>query len=144
MDWESLEVPWQARAPNNERFERRRSFLLAHGMMATVSAWRSTHDGHTLIGLRVEPETPFMKEPPNRGTPWHVSIAFEPVEPRLYEAFLHHWARPRRVRLQFDNIGWNAVATLDPRTDPIAKDPVVRRMHEADNVYGWRPLHITF
>ncbi len=142
-DWEALEVPWEERAPKPEVFKRRRQFLLEHGMLAEVQAWRATHDGHTLVGLRVDPETPLMREPSNRGTPWHISVAFDP-DPRLYEAFLHQWGRPRRVRLQFSKIGWNAVATLDPRTDPIAKDPVVRRMHYDDRWYWDRELHISF
>jgi len=144
MNWQALNVPWEERAPSKQVFERRRQWLLDHGMIAQVQAWRETHDGHTLVGLRVEPETtPLMKEPPNRGTPWHISVAFDP-EPRLYEAFLHQWGRPRRVRLQFWRINWNAVATLDPWVDPVAKDPVVRRMHERDPWYGDRELHISF
>jgi len=144
MNWQALEVPWAERAPSNQVFERRRQWLLDHGMVAQVQAWRDTHDGHTLVGLRVEPlTTPLMKEPPNRGTPWHISVAFDP-EPRLYEAFLHQWGRPRRIRLQFSRINWNAVGTLDPWIDPVAKDPVVRRMHERDPWIGDRPLHITF
>lgn len=142
-DWQALEVPWEERLPKKEVFNRRRQFLLDHGMLVLVQAWRSTHDGHTLVGLRVDTETPLMREPSNRGTPWHISIAFDP-DPRLYEAFLLQWGRSRRVRLQFISIGWSAVAFLDPRIDPIAKDLVVRRMHQADYWYRDRPLHISF
>ena len=139
MSWQDEDVPWADRAPSDRVFKARRAWFLEHGMLAKVSPWRS----HDLLGLKIEPKSTLLHVPPNRTTPWHVSVAFEPVEDDLRKAFLRDWNPFREVRLQFKSIGWNGVAELDPRTDPVASNPVVRRMHQA-SWYASRPLHITF
>ena len=139
MSWQDEDVPWAERSPPDRIFKARRSWFLDHGMLARVSPWQS----HDLLGLKIEPKVPFMREPPNRTTPWHVSIAFEPVDEGLRRAFERDWTPFRDVRLRFKSINWNGVAELDPRTDPIATSPVIRRMHEG-SWYARRPLHITF
>ena len=136
--WWELDVPWKDRAPDDKMFEQRRSYFERHGMVATVQAWFSER----LVGLSVSPRDEFMKAPPNRGTPWHISIAFDPRH-ELLEAFLHDWSRPQVVKLHFSHIKTNAVATLAPG-DPIARNAVIRRMHDEDSVYRSRPLHVTF
>jgi hypothetical protein len=138
MSWQTLDVPWERRAPDDRIFEVRRRHFLRHGMVATLQAWES--DG--LVGLSVQPRDEFMKGPPNAGTPWHISVAFEP-EPRRLQAFLEAWGRPRQVHLRFSRLGTNAVAAL-ASDDPVARDPLIRAMHDADQWYGHRPLHVTF
>ena len=113
-------------------------------MRVRVSAWEDTADGHTLVGLKVEPLERFMHSPPNALAPWHISICYKPVRPALYEAFVREFGAPKFARLQFSGIRPNAVANLDQDTDPVASNPVVKRMH-AEDPYIWnRPLHITF
>ena len=138
MTWWDDDVPWEHRAPDDRMFEERRRHFLHHGMVAEVRAWRSGE----LVGLEVTPRDEFMKAPPNPGTPWHISVAFNPAPHRLM-AFLEAWGRPRRVHLRFSRIKDNAVATLDPR-GPVANDPLIQAMHKDDERYGGRDLHVTF
>jgi len=144
MNWWQYDIPWHERAPSTHRFNVRRGWFERHGMRAKVSMWEDTHEGHTLIGLRVEPLDRFMHAPPNALTPWHVSICYKPVRPALYEAFTREWGRPKIVRLQFHKIRPNAVADLSYYTDPIATNSVIKSMHAEDEYIWDRPLHISF
>ena len=144
MNWWEHDIPWHERAPAARRFNIRRAWFERHGMQAKVSLWEDTHDGYTLVGLKVEPLEHFMYSPPNALTPWHVSICYKPVRSALYEAFLREWGRPKVVRLEFARIRPNAVADLNPYTDPIATNSVIKRMHSEDEYIGNRNLHISF
>ena len=139
-----MDVPWRNRAPSDEAFEARRKWLLDHGMMAKLTPHIS--DGRwPLVMLLVEPiDAKLMHRPPTEGNDWHISLAFMPVQWKLLRAFWSEWRDGKTVRLRFSAIGDNAVATLDPKEDPVASNPIVRKMHEADADYGKRPLHVTF
>jgi hypothetical protein len=135
-DWLLLEVPWEARVP--EDYEARRERLLKDGLLAEVRFWREPSG---LFGLQVEPLEPALTlEPGNRGTPWHISVDVNDAAAEELSAALPY---PVEVRLRFAWISWGAVGQLAADC-PIGGNLLLRRLFAA-GCYSYKTgLHLSF
>jgi hypothetical protein len=135
-EWWLLDVPWEARVP--EDYDGRRQRLLSEGLLCVVRFWREPCG---IFGLEVAPLEPaLMLQPGNRGTPWHISVDNGDAAADELSAL---FPEPVEVRLRFSWISWGAVGQL-AEDCPIGGHPAIRRMF-AEGYYKYKSgLHISF
>ena len=130
MAWWEHDVPWENRLP--EDYHVRKQRLLQDGILVHLQAYED--DG--FLALSVKPlEEPLMLEPPNKQTPWHVTIGRCP--PAQAKLVRKAFAKPQLRRLQFEWISWGVVGYI------AELDDVIRIAHSSSD-YKDRPLHISW
>ena len=135
---------WYVRAPVDSTYWRRVDVLRNNGLLADVVSWSST--GY--FGLEVRPLETFPTDrPPWIGSPWHITVGTLGEHSQAYNTqirdFLRRFARPQRVRLQFQHFNANGYAELDPQRCPIASDPQVVELKHRDPTQRDIALHIS-
>ena len=135
---------WYDRVPPDDEFKRRQDYLRRNGLLANVVIWNS----YPYFGLEVIPlEQMPTNQPPWVGSPWHITLGIQGEHSKVYNPlirdFQQRFARPKKVRLQFNYLKDNGYAQLDPKRDPIASDKQIKQLKALDPFQRGVDLHIS-
>ena len=151
-----LDPPWEARQHEGYDYKYLWKQIKEHGVrVRTLVKWGTTLErplDHQLLMIAVKPvETEGYyfptARPPNPWSPWHVSICFntDPHTPQDIHYIVKHFDnKTLHLRIRNTEHPTGTSLELDPENDPIASDPVVRRLFLSGS-YGWKEggIHIS-